>query len=85
MKRGFWIFLLCLLCVSTSARAESFLRMRTYQQHPLWTKTSEKGKYLEGSTESSMETKLQGWMLSCGMLGLGGCTTVTEVTLGSKK
>ena len=85
MKRGFSIILLCLLCVLTSEGAESFLRMRGFQQHPIWTNTSEKGKYLEGSTETLMETKLQGWMLSYGMLGLGGSTTVTEFTSEAKK
>jgi len=84
MKLGTWIFLFSLFFVWNSASAESFLRMRIYQQHPLWTKNAEQGSYMEGSTETSMETNLQGWMLSYGMLGLGGSTTVTEFNTGDK-
>ena len=84
MKLGTWVFLLSLFFVWNSASAESFLRMRIYQQHPLWTNNTEKGSYMEGSTKTPMETNLQGWMLSYNMIGLGGSTTVTEFNTGDK-
>ena len=81
MKRIYLTIILIL--ISSTALAESYLRLRGLQASPLLSDSSEKGKFKSGSSEVDLETppsKYQSVMISYGSLGIGTSSITTTFT-----
>ena len=81
MKRIYLTIILIL--ISSTALAESYLRLRGLQASPLLSDSSEKGKFKSGSSEVDLETppsKYQSVMISYGSIGIGTSSITTTFT-----